>query len=128
MVWVDAFFITEIGYDVTKIGLPEARLGIIPGAGGTQRAARLLGLSRAKDMIFTGRMLNAHEAEKWGKIAFLGGFISRMLTFRTHVGIVDYVSEPSSTAYDRALLLAQEMSTSGMSSELFPLPQHLTRY
>ncbi|KAG8726074.1 Enoyl-CoA isomerase/hydratase fer4 [Ceratobasidium sp. 428] len=54
------------GSTVTKIGLPETRLGIIPGAGGTQRAARLLGLPRAKALVFTGRALNAQEASDWG--------------------------------------------------------------
>ena len=54
------------GHSVTKIGLPEAKLGIIPGAGGTQRATRLLGLSKAKDLIFTGRMLTASQALSWG--------------------------------------------------------------
>lgn len=54
------------GHDVTKIGLPETRLGIIPGAGGTQRAVRLLGLAKAKDLIFTARMLTATEALDWG--------------------------------------------------------------
>jgi methylglutaconyl-CoA hydratase len=52
---------------VTKIGLPEVRLGIIPGAGGTQRAVRLLGLSKAKDLVFTARMLTAVEALEWGE-------------------------------------------------------------
>jgi methylglutaconyl-CoA hydratase len=51
---------------VTKIGLPETRLGIIPGAGGTQRAVRILGLSKAKDLIYTARMLTAAEAHEWG--------------------------------------------------------------
>lgn len=54
------------GKDVSKIGLPETKLGIIPGAGGTQRAARLLGPSKAKDLIFTGRMLDAEEALAFG--------------------------------------------------------------
>ncbi|KAI6130356.1 ClpP/crotonase-like domain-containing protein [Pisolithus croceorrhizus] len=57
-----------VGHDVTKIGLPETRLGIIPGAGGTQRAVRLLGLAKAKDLIFTARMLTASEALKWGQL------------------------------------------------------------
>lgn len=57
-----------LGHSVTKIGLPETRLGIIPGAGGTQRAARLLGVSKAKDLIFTGRMLTAVEAEQFGAL------------------------------------------------------------
>jgi methylglutaconyl-CoA hydratase len=48
------------------MGLPETKLGIIPGAGGTQRATRILGLSKAKDLIFTGRSLTAAEAEDLG--------------------------------------------------------------
>lgn len=54
------------GHSVSKIGLPETRLGIIPGAGGTQRAVRLLGMSKAKDLIFTAKMLTAQEALEWG--------------------------------------------------------------
>ncbi|KIJ07758.1 enoyl-CoA hydratase [Paxillus involutus ATCC 200175] len=77
------------GHDVTKIGLPETSLGIIPGAGGTQRAVRLLGMSKAKDLIFTARMLTAAEALEWG--------------------VVDYVSTAPSTAFDRALQLAQDI-------------------
>lgn len=54
------------GQDVTKIGLPETSLGIIPGAGGTQRVTRILGPSKAKDLIFTARTLTAVEALGWG--------------------------------------------------------------
>src|SRR5699024_8750452 len=45
-----------------KLGLPEIQLGIIPGAGGTQRLPRLVGAARAKRMIFTGRHVGAQEA------------------------------------------------------------------
>ena len=48
--------------DDAKVGQPEILLGIIPGAGGTQRLARLVGPSRAKDIIFTGRFVDAEEA------------------------------------------------------------------
>lgn len=51
---------------MTKIGLPEVKLGIIPGAGGTQRLTRLLGLAKAKDLIFTARVLTAEEAHQFG--------------------------------------------------------------
>ncbi|HWD08172.1 MAG TPA: enoyl-CoA hydratase-related protein, partial [Actinomycetota bacterium] len=44
------------------LGLPEIQLGLIPGAGGTQRLPRLVGLSRAKELIFTGRQVKSGEA------------------------------------------------------------------
>lgn len=78
------------GPSVKAIGLTETRLGIIPGAGGTQRITRLLGLSKAKDLIYTARLLNAPQALEYG--------------------LVDYVAEEGSTAFDRSLQLAKEIS------------------
>jgi enoyl-CoA hydratase len=49
-------------------GLPEITLGLIPGFGGTQRLPRLVGLNMAKELIFTGRMMTATEAEKIGMV------------------------------------------------------------
>jgi methylglutaconyl-CoA hydratase len=57
---------STLALSATKIGFPEVRLGIIPGAGGTQRATRLLGVSKAKDLIFSGRILTATEAHDLG--------------------------------------------------------------
>lgn len=54
------------GFSVAKIGLTETRLGIIPGAGGTQRLTRLIGIPRTKDLIFTARALTAHQALEYG--------------------------------------------------------------
>ena len=49
-----------------KMGLPEVSLGVIPGYGGTQRLAQLLGKGKAFEMILTADMINAEEAYKWG--------------------------------------------------------------
>ncbi|GHE11183.1 enoyl-CoA hydratase/isomerase family protein [Streptomyces alanosinicus] len=52
----------RIAAENAKLGQPEILLGLIPGAGGTQRLPRLIGPSKAKDLIFTGRMVKADEA------------------------------------------------------------------
>jgi enoyl-CoA hydratase/carnithine racemase len=54
--------------DDARVGQPEILLGIIPGAGGTQRLARLVGPARAKDVIFTGRFVEAEEAARIGMV------------------------------------------------------------
>jgi enoyl-CoA hydratase/carnithine racemase len=74
------------------VGLPETSLGIIPGAGGTQRLSRLTGISRAKQLIWTGRKITAEEAYQYG--------------------IVDEVV-PAGTATDRAVSLGLEIAKNG---------------
>ena len=54
--------------DNAKLGQPEILLGIIPGAGGTQRLSRLVGPAKAKDLIFTGRFVGADEALRIGLV------------------------------------------------------------
>lgn len=49
-----------------RFGLPEVTLGLIPGHGGTQRLARIIGIGRALEMVLTGRMVDAEEAHSWG--------------------------------------------------------------
>ena len=58
-----------IAADNAKFGQPEIKLGVIPGIGGTQRLARAVGKAKAMDMILTGRMMDAAEAEKSGLVA-----------------------------------------------------------
>lgn len=55
----------------TLVGLPETRLGIIPDVGGTTRLLRLVGPSKAKELIFTGRQIEAVQAESWGIVNYV---------------------------------------------------------
>jgi enoyl-CoA hydratase/carnithine racemase len=79
----------RVAGDNAKLGQPEILLGIIPGAGGTQRLPRLVGLSRAKDIILSGRFIGADEA--------------------LAIGLVDRVVAPESV-YDEALAWARQLA------------------
>jgi enoyl-CoA hydratase len=58
-----------IAADTAKFGQPEITLGVIPGMGGSQRLTRFVGKSKAMDMCLTGRMMDAHEAERAGLVS-----------------------------------------------------------
>ncbi len=80
----------RVAADDARLGQPEIQLGLIPGAGGTQRLPRLVGPARAKDIVFTGRMVGAEEA--------------------LAIGLVDRVV-PSADVYRTALELAARLAT-----------------
>lgn len=80
----------RIAADNATLGQPEVLLGIIPGAGGTQRLSRLVGPSKAKDIIFTGRFVKADEA--------------------LAIGLVDRLV-PADQVYAEALAWAQQFTT-----------------
>ncbi|MEY4864078.1 MAG: hypothetical protein RLZ51_2173 [Pseudomonadota bacterium] len=58
-----------IAADTAKFGQPEIKLGVIPGAGGTQRLPRAVGKAKAMDLCLTGRMMDAQEAERSGLVS-----------------------------------------------------------
>jgi enoyl-CoA hydratase len=58
-----------IAADNARFGQPEIKLGIIPGAGGTQRLPRAIGKAKAMDLVLTGRMMDAQEAERAGLVS-----------------------------------------------------------
>jgi enoyl-CoA hydratase len=58
-----------VAADTARFGQPEIKLGIVPGAGGTQRLPRAVGKAKAMDMVLTGRMMDAAEAERSGLVS-----------------------------------------------------------
>ncbi len=83
----------RVAGDNAKLGQPEILLGIIPGAGGTQRLPRLVGPAKAKDLIFTGRFVDAQEA--------------------LDIGLVDVVTAPDDV-YSDAVELATRLAAGPM--------------
>ena len=82
--------------DTAKLGQPEILLGIIPGGGGTQRLSRLVGASRAKDIIFSGRQVDAEEALR--------------------IGLADRVA-PAAEVFDTAVAWAAELARGAVAAQ-----------
>lgn len=59
----------RVASEAAKLGLPEVRLGVTPGAGGTQRLPRVVGVGTAKELTLTGRIIDAQEAERIGLVS-----------------------------------------------------------
>jgi methylglutaconyl-CoA hydratase len=77
----------------TVLGLPETALAIIPGAGGTQRLARAIGVPRAKELTYTAKRIDAKEAER--------------------IGLVNEAVDGEGKAYERSMALARQISVNG---------------
>jgi enoyl-CoA hydratase len=86
-----------IAADTAKFGQPEIKLGIIPGIGGTQRLTHAVGKAKAMDLILTGRMMDAAEAER-------SGLVSRVV--------------PAASLMDEAMKVAETIASMSLPSVL----------
>jgi enoyl-CoA hydratase len=99
-----------IAADNAKFGQPEIKLGVIPGIGGTQRLARAVGKAKAMDLILTGRMMDAAEAERSGLVARVVPAASLMEEAIKVAETIAAMSQPSLLAAKEAVNRSFETS------------------
>ena len=99
-----------IAADNAKFGQPEIKLGIIPGIGGTQRLTRAVGKAKAMDLILTGRMMDAAEAERAGLVARVVPAASLMQEAIKVAETIAALSQPSLIAAKEAVNRSFETS------------------
>jgi enoyl-CoA hydratase len=97
-----------IAADNAKFGQPEIKLGVIPGIGGTQRLTHAVGKAKAMDLILTGRMMDAQEAERSGLVARVVPLASLMDEAMKTAEIIASMSLPSVLAAKEAINRAFE--------------------
>ena len=94
-----------------KLGLPEVGLGLFPGWGGTQRLVRLIGKGRAKELILTGRILTAAEAERWG-------IVNRLCPAEQLITLAKETAREIAVKAPLAVMMANETMDGGMERTL----------
>ena len=99
-----------IAADTAKFGQPEIKLGVIPGIGGTQRLTRAIGKAKAMDLVLTGRMMDAAEAERSGLVARVVPAASLMDEAMKTAEAIAALSLPSVMAAKEAVNAAHESS------------------
>ena len=105
----------RVASDRTKLGQPEINIGIIPGAGGTQRLTRLVGEGRAMEMILTGRMVKAEEGLQYGILNFI--FTPDELEEKT-MEMAKKITEKSPYAIERAKQSVKSVSNMNLREGL----------
>jgi enoyl-CoA hydratase len=99
-----------IAADNAKFGQPEIKLGVIPGIGGTQRLTRAVGKAKAMDLVLTGRMMDAAEAERSGLVARVVPAASLMEEAMKLAETIAGMSLPSVLAGKESVAASQETS------------------
>ena len=99
-----------IAADNAKFGQPEINLGVIPGFGGTQRLPRAIGKYKAADMVLTGRMMGAEEAERSGLVSRVVPAAELLATANQAAAVIASKSMPSVQAAKNTLQASQESS------------------
>ena len=97
--------------DTAKFAQPEINLGTIPGAGGTQRLTRAIGKSKAMEMILTGRMMDAEEAER-------SGLVARVVPVRELLDEAIRIAEAIATKSQPIVAMAKEAVNVAFESSL----------
>jgi enoyl-CoA hydratase/carnithine racemase len=113
----------RVAGDKARLGFPEIQLGIFPGAGGTQRVARLIGPARAKDLIWSGRHVKAEEALALGlvdRVVPAGGAVEAALEWATSLGAGAVVAmgiakRVIDTGFDLPLAEALDLEAAGFA-------------
>lgn len=101
----------RVAEETATLGLTETSLGIIPGAGGTQRLPRLIGKAKAKELIFTAQKLTASDAEKWGLI---NKVVARGKGLETALRLAEQIGENAPLAVEQAKFAINQ----GMETDL----------
>jgi enoyl-CoA hydratase len=97
-----------IAADSAKFGQPEITLGVMPGAGGTQRLTRLVGKSKAMEMCLTGRMMDAEEAERAGLVSRVVPAAELMADALKTAGKIAAMSRPAAMMVKESVARAYE--------------------
>ncbi len=100
-----------IASEKAKFGQPEINIGVIPGGGGTQRLQRIVGVHKAKELVFTGDIIDAKEAERIG-------FVNKVVPADKLETIVKEIAEKIAGKSSAAIKLAKAAINRGMRTNL----------
>jgi len=100
-----------IAAETAKFGQPEITLGVSPGAGGTQRLPRFVGKAKAMDMVLTGRMMDAAEAER-------AGLVSRVVPLDRLMDEAMAAAQTIAALSPNAVMLTKEMVNAAFETPL----------